>query len=95
MVITVRDAALYSGSLFNIPLRAGVLIIAVSIFTINYIGSMRWLQNINNDWYYVETQAKTIASKNDLVIVEDAWILKYYLRYYTQVYAFSSDEKDR
>jgi hypothetical protein len=77
---------------FRLSATAGLIILSVSLFTINYFGSMRWLQNINDDWFYKEVQGITKAGPSDLVIMEDQWILKDYVRYYTPATVIADDE---
>ena len=56
------------------------------IIYINYAGSIRPMRNLNNDIGYVRIQkVKQLSSKNDLVIVQNPWLLKEFLEYYTGV----------
>jgi hypothetical protein len=65
---------------FNVILAA---ILAI-IFFINFTGSIRPMQNIENDIGYVRIEkVKELAGPNDLVIVENPWLLKEFLQYYT------------
>jgi hypothetical protein len=77
---------------FRLTATAGLVILSVSLFTINYFGSMRWLQNINDDWFFKEVQEIKTAGPSDLVIMEDQWILKDYVRYYTPAMVIADDE---
>ena len=78
---------------FRIQVRNGLLVLAILMFSINYFGSLRWLQDINNDWYYSETsKINAQVNKNDLVIVDNEWILKDFLRYYTTAEVLATDE---
>ncbi len=78
---------------FRINYSRGIIILAVLMFCINYFGSLRWLQDISNDWYYHEvSKIKDTVSANDLVIVDNEWILKDFVRYYTQARVLATDE---
>jgi len=78
---------------FNVPLRAGLVAVALTVFSINFFGSLRWLQDINNDWYYRETcKIRNDVGANDLVVVDNEWILKDFIRYYTQARVLATDE---
>ncbi len=71
----------------------GLAITMVMLFTLNYFGSIRWLQTSAKDWYYVEAQKiSKEVSADDIIIVEDEWILKDYLRYYTPATIIATDE---
>jgi hypothetical protein len=67
-------------------LRGEKIIYAVPVllFCINYFGSMRWLQNSNNDWYYIETKKLSKTIKPGQTVTVDDWILEDYLRYFTR-----------
>lgn len=61
-------------------------IIAGLLFTINYFGSIRWMRYKENDLYYVKAMAVQSATKqNDLVLLQDGWILKDFFAYFTRV----------
>ena len=56
----------------------------VLIVAVNYGGSIRPMQNINNDIGYVRVQkVREMATSSDLVVVQDPWLLKEFLEYYT------------
>jgi hypothetical protein len=55
---------------------------------------MRWLQRLQYDWYYVEVKKLPDLQRGDLVIVENQWILKDYVRYYTPATVIATDEPD-
>ncbi len=73
--------------------KIGLSVIAVLLFCVNYFGSMRWLQKKESDWYYVETMKldRTLTGA-DVVIVEDEWILKDYVRYFKRARVIVTDE---
>ncbi|PWT97814.1 MAG: hypothetical protein C5B52_13290 [Bacteroidetes bacterium] len=55
--------------------------IALSLFVINYWGSVKWLLNIENDIFYAKT--KTVcnqADPADILLLEDNWITDGYLK---------------
>jgi hypothetical protein len=79
---------------FGLTARAGTTVMAVMLFVINYFGSIEWLQKINNDWYYVEVKKMPPVTQGDVVIVENQWILKDYVRYYTPATVIATDEPD-
>jgi hypothetical protein len=69
------------------------LTLFVLLFVINYFGSMRWLGKFSNDWYYVETQKlDSSLTANDVVIVENNWILKDYVRYFSKARVVATDD---
>ena len=76
--------------LLSIPFRIKPVYISVVLafllFCINYFGSMRWMQHKENDWYYVKTETiQNAAKQNDLVILQNGWILKDFLHYFTKL----------
>jgi hypothetical protein len=78
---------------FNIKLAPAVFIIAAMLFIVNYFGSITWLRNFENDWYHVETKKlDPTLSKDDIVVLEDEWILKDYVRFYTNATVIATDE---
>ncbi len=67
------------------PRFSPVLLMALLLFIINYAGSIRWLQKIENDWYYqMVLPVKEVSEENDLILVEKGWILKDYLDYFSR-----------
>lgn len=67
-------------------------LLAAVLFTINYAGSIKWLQSLENDWYYVEVKKIPSAGAGDLVVIEDNWILKDYVRYFTRAEVIATDD---
>lgn len=66
------------------PLNIMAGLIALLLLVINYTTSIRPMQNINNDIGYARIEKlKQTATANDLVIVENPWLLKEFLEYYT------------
>lgn len=67
------------------------IFLAVLLFFINYAGSLHWLRSFSNDWYYQQVQQLSVKP-GDLVIVEEKWILKDYVRYYHNAEVIATDE---
>jgi hypothetical protein len=72
----------------NFPLRmkpvVAVSMIAGFLFIINFFGSVRYLMNLENDLYYMKTlPVKNAIGPHDGVLLQDGWILKDFLEYYT------------
>ena len=71
----------------------GIFLLSVSLFFVNYFGSMRWLQRSSSDWYYVEVKKLDPAlTTSDIVVVENEWILKDYVRYFSNATVIATDE---
>jgi hypothetical protein len=78
---------------FNIVPLKGVFLLSVSLFIINYFGSIRWLQRNSRDWYYVEVRKLDPAlASSDIVVVENEWILKDYVRCFSNAKVIATDE---
>lgn len=78
---------------FRFRQNAGLIILAFSLFCINFFGSLRWLQDGKNDWYLAETKKiATSVTPGDVIVVENEWILKDYLRYFTLATVIATDE---
>jgi hypothetical protein len=78
---------------FNLVPLKGFFILSVSLFLVNYFGSIRWLQNSSSDWYFVEVhQLDPNLTGEDVVIVENEWILKDYVRYFSKARVIATDE---
>ncbi|MGB8190667.1 MAG: hypothetical protein WCF67_02055 [Chitinophagaceae bacterium] len=59
--------------------------IAVLLFVINFSSSIRPMQDIKNDIGYARIEKLThAATANDLVLVQDPWLLKDFIEYYTK-----------
>jgi hypothetical protein len=66
------------------PLNIMAGIIALLLFVINYITSIKPMQDINNDIGYARIQkVRQTATPDDLVVVENPWLLREFLEYYT------------
>lgn len=73
----------------NFPFRlkpaTGVVFMAVCLFVINFFGSMRYLLNLQNDQYYIKTEpVKNSIQPGDALLLQDGWILRDFLQYYTR-----------
>ncbi len=78
---------------FSISPLKGVFLLAVSLFVVNYFGSIRWLQRSSHDWYYVEVRnLDPTLTPADIVIVENEWILKDYVRFFSNANVIATDE---
>lgn len=69
---------------FKLKNNTWITAMVLLLSSVNYFGSIRWLQNIDNDYFYakIETVRKE-ARPNDLVILKDAWIISGYLSRYS------------
>lgn len=66
------------------PLNIMAGLIALILVVINYTTSIRPMQDINNDYGYARIQKlQQTATPNDLVIVQNPWLLTEFLEYYT------------
>jgi hypothetical protein len=62
------------------------VVLAFLLFCINYFGSIRWMQDKENDWYYVKTKTiQNVVNHHDLVILQNGWIIKDFLHYFTNL----------
>jgi len=78
---------------FNITPIKGLFVLSLSLFLINFFGSIRWLQKSSSDWYYVEVKnLDTTLTPSDIVVVENEWILKDYVRYFSKAKVIATDE---
>ena len=73
--------------IYRFPLQlktdAGIVFLVIAFFTVNYFGSIRPLMKKENDWYYhkvIPIMNKT--TPNDLVLLQDGWILKDFMDYF-------------
>lgn len=61
------------------------LLLSITLFVVNYFGSIRWLQDLDHDWYYLKVRPVENAVKvNDVVLLQQGWILKDFLEYFTK-----------
>lgn len=60
------------------------LTISITLFIVNFFGSERWLQDLEHDWYYLKVQpVKNVVKENDVILLQQGWILKDFLEYFT------------
>lgn len=80
---------------FRMKPAAGVVFMAVCLFLINFLGSIRYLLNLENDLYYVKTEpVKNAVQPGDAVLLQDGWILKDFLKYYTRADVLEVPQSD-
>ena len=59
--------------------------LSLSLLIINYFGSIRWLQDLDHDWYYLKVKpVQEFIKKNDVVLLQQGWILKDFIEYFTK-----------
>jgi hypothetical protein len=59
--------------------------IAALLLLINYMGSIKPMQDINNDIGYARIEkVRTSGTEKDLVVLQDPWLTKEFLEYYTK-----------
>ncbi|WP_127131888.1 glycosyltransferase family 39 protein [Pseudoflavitalea rhizosphaerae] len=74
-----------TGFPFGLRHTAVGLICSITLFIVNYFGSIRWLQDLDHDWYYLKVRPVENAIKeNDVVLLQQGWILKDFLEYFTK-----------
>lgn len=82
--------AVLAGCWFNLPSNRNkksayytVITLAALLLVINYFGSIRWLKNIDNDYYYAKVkEVNTISSNKDMLLLQDGWLIKSYIHRY-------------
>jgi len=58
---------------------------AALMFLINYMGSIHWMKDIHNDIVYLKTEKlKQNATEKDVIILQDPWLLSYFLEQFTK-----------
>lgn len=71
------------GRIKPLPLTA---LAAFLLFMVNYFGTIKWMQDFNNDLYYKKvTVVKQNAQKGDFVLLQDKWIMGGFLQYFTDL----------
>jgi len=67
------------------PLNIMAGAIALLLFVINYTTSIKPMEDINNDIGYARIQkVRQAATPSDLIVVQNPWLLREFLEYYTQ-----------
>ena len=80
---------------FNIVTLKGIFILSLSLFLVNFFGSMQWLQKSSSDWYIIEIKKLDPGlTASDIVVVENEWILKDYVRYFSKAKVIATDDPD-
>jgi len=85
--------------IYRFPLQlktnTGIVFFAISLFTVNFFGSVRPLMKIENDWYYNKViPVMNTATSKDLVLLQDAWILKDFIDYFGKAKSMPVPWKD-
>jgi hypothetical protein len=74
-----------TGFPFRIKHTVGIGIVSLLLFVINFFGSVRWLLDMRNDWYYTLIEpVKDKATAKDIMLLQDGWILKDFATYFTK-----------
>jgi len=72
-----------------------LMLTAVLLFTINFFGSMTWLDKQGFDLYFKKVEPLSrIVRQGDLVLVEDGWILRDFMIRYLDAPVISSGDPD-
>lgn len=72
-------------SSFRKNINAIIPYIAISLFLINFIGSIYFSRNNENDFYFTSLKPLTsLAKKGDLIVIEDNYYAKEYLIFMTK-----------
>lgn len=80
---------------FHINRRIIFGAIAIMLLVINYYGSIKWLRSFKYDLFYAKVvPVKDIATKKDVIVLEDPWITQSYLERYTKANIVLIPEKD-
>lgn len=89
---TVLLWLLLLGTFLSSPQRSNLfrigapLVLASCLFIINYFGSIKWMQDVKNDWYYDKVQRiQQFAGEKDLVLFRDGWIITDFMKYFSKV----------
>lgn len=84
-----------TGFPFRLKPFIGTLFLSISLFLINYLGSVRWLQHIEYDWYYTKVEPiRQVATSKDVILLQEGWILKDFLEYFTKSKVQNSPSED-
>ena len=85
--------------IYRFPLQlktnTGTAFLAIALFTVNYFGSIKPLTKKENDWYYHKVApVMNKMNPNDLVLLQDGWILKDFVDYFGKVKVMPVPWKD-
>ncbi len=75
------------------------LLLPIFVFTVNYFGSIHFLTDEHNDYFYVQSEMlASRTTKNDLVLTDEQWILESYFSRFLKAKVYSiqdlSDSKN-
>jgi hypothetical protein len=74
-----------AGSVGEVKHAVILFVCAALLFTVNYAGSIRPLMKKENDYYYrVVSDLKKAGIEQHPVLVEDGWIIRDYLKYFSK-----------
>lgn len=80
---------------FRLNKRVFFGVMSVLLLVINYYGSIKWLRNFKYDLFYAKVvPVKDIATKEDVILLEDPWIIQSYLERYTKASILLIPEQD-
>ena len=95
LIWLVLIGTMTTGKTFALKPLPTALTLGILLFCINYFGSIRWMQSKEYDLYYVKTRnLEEIASSKDLLILQDGWILKDFVHYFTKIPSIGAPAKD-
>ena len=67
---------------FKLNPVVGLVIISVLLLVVNFFGSIRWMLHLKNDWYYTKIEkVQNVVTPKDVILLQDGWILKDFLKY--------------
>ena len=68
---------------FDNQLKYGLWTVAVLLLVVNYFGSMSYIKNPNNDYYFEQVKAlKSKTTDQDLVVIGRNWQIREYIYYF-------------
>lgn len=73
-----------SGGVWHIRQPYLSVILAVLLFAVNYFGSLRWMESLDNDLFYRKVQyIRTNSHPGDIILLRDDWQLEDYVNRYS------------
>lgn len=74
-----------TGFPFKLKNTAVGVVLSITLLTVNYFGSIRWLRDLEHDWYYLKVKpVEKMVKENDVILLQQGWILKDFLEYFTK-----------
>ena len=71
------------GKIKPLPVTA---LAAFLLFMVNYFGTIKWMQDFNNDLYYKKVKTvQQFAQSGDFVLLQNKWIMGGFLQYFTKL----------